>query len=207
MPALPNISLESLPPRERILHTAHELFYAHGTHSVGIDLIIARAHVSKVTFYRQFPSKHELILAYLQLRHDIWMDWFDRRLTQAEGQQDAADILADTLLEWFSEPHYRGCAFLNSACESAPMEADILARVQQHKQAMTRRIAQLIGPNRAGMEEILSLLVDGAIVHAQYEADPAKTADTLRRALTLLLVPACAPSDAGPPAQTRQTRR
>lgn len=206
MPALPDIPLETLPPRERILRTAHDLFYAHGLQSVGVDLIIARAQVSKVTFYRQFPSKHELILAYLQLRHELWLAWFDQRLTHADGTQNAADILADTLLEWFSEPHFRGCAFLNSACESAPPEADILARVQQHKHAMTQRIAQLIGQDRAGMEDILSLLVDGAIVHAQYEAEPARTADTVRRALNLLLAPACVPNDAGPPARTRRTR-
>ncbi|HRL20776.1 TetR/AcrR family transcriptional regulator [Alcaligenes sp. SDU_A2] len=205
MPELAPVPLDSLPPRERILRTAHDLFYAQGTHAVGVDLIIARSRVSKVTFYRQFPSKHALILAYLTLRHEVWMDWFDQRLTQARHGQLAADRLADTLLEWFTEHHYRGCAFINSACESAPLQADIQALVQQHKRAMTERIARLVGPEQAGVADMLGLLVDGAIVHAQFEANPAQTAHTLRRALSVLLARACAPNDAAPPAQTKQT--
>ena len=59
----------ALPPRERILRTAHDLFYRDGIRATGIDRVIAESGVAKVTFYRQFPSKDDLVLAYLDFRH------------------------------------------------------------------------------------------------------------------------------------------
>ncbi|WP_394700542.1 TetR/AcrR family transcriptional regulator [Thiomicrorhabdus sp.] len=65
-----------LPARERILLTAHDLFYREGIRATGIDRLIREAGVTKVTFYRHFPSKNDLILAFLHYRHQRWMDWF-----------------------------------------------------------------------------------------------------------------------------------
>ncbi len=62
--------------RDRILQTAHDLFYRDGIRATGIDRIIAEAQVTKVTFYRHFPSKNALVGAYLDYRHALWMGWF-----------------------------------------------------------------------------------------------------------------------------------
>mgnify|MGYP000526508498 CR=1 FL=1 len=59
-------NLAAMGVRERILHTAHALFYREGIRATGIDRITGEAHVTKVTFYRQFPSKHDLVAAYLE---------------------------------------------------------------------------------------------------------------------------------------------
>ena len=75
-------SLESLPPRERILVAAHGLFYAEGIRATGVDRIIERSSVSKVTFYRQYASKDDLIRAYLDYRHERWISWFQASLAQ-----------------------------------------------------------------------------------------------------------------------------
>ena len=63
--------------RDKILRTAHALFYSTGFKATGVDTLIKEAKVTKVTFYRHFPSKSLLILAYLHYRHDIWLIWFE----------------------------------------------------------------------------------------------------------------------------------
>ena len=67
---------QDLPARDRLLHTAHALFYRDGIRATGIDRVIAESGVTKVTFYRHFPSKNDLICAYLEYRHTGWMAWF-----------------------------------------------------------------------------------------------------------------------------------
>ena len=99
-----------LPPRQRILLTAHDLFYRDGVRATGIDRIISESGVAKVTFYRHFPSKNELIEAFLAYRHEQWLSWFSQSLTQyVEQFGDVLPALVPCLEEWFSDPHYRGC--------------------------------------------------------------------------------------------------
>ena len=161
-------STDWLPPRERILVAAHALFYAEGIRATGIDRIIERASVSKVTFYRQFPGKDALIRAYLDYRHARWMSWFQTTLGAAVSRgTPAADALAATLRGWFRQPDFRGCAFLNAAAELGSTAPEILEVVRQHKRDMASLLDQLLdgGARRVGRK--LSLLIDGAIVHAQ----------------------------------------
>ena len=66
--------------RDKILLTAHDLFYSTGFRATGVDTLIKEAKVTKVTFYRHYPSKSLLILAYLHYRHEIWINWFEATL-------------------------------------------------------------------------------------------------------------------------------
>src|ERR1700761_9011750 len=84
--------------RDRILLTAHDLFYGEGIRATGIDRVIAASGVTKVTFYRHFPSKNDLILAYLDLRHGRWMDWFNGALERHGGAAKGADSGAGALV-------------------------------------------------------------------------------------------------------------
>jgi AcrR family transcriptional regulator len=68
--------ISELSARESILLTAHDSFYANGIRATGIDRIIKQAKVTKVTFYRHFPSKNNLIIAFLAYRYQRWMNWF-----------------------------------------------------------------------------------------------------------------------------------
>ena len=166
------------PPRERILRTAHDLFYREGIRATGIDRVIAESGVAKLTFYRQFASKDDLVLAFLDFRHERWMAWFTGALARHGG--DVAAI-APTLAEWFAGEDYRGCAFLNSVGELGPALPAVVAAARRHKQDMTAAIARLMapGPGRARTARALALAVDGAIVQAQYLASPAAAVDAL----------------------------
>src|SRR5260221_4859801 len=96
--------------RDRILHTAHRLFYAHGIRATGIDRVIAEAGVTKVTFYRHFPSKNALICAFLDYRHQRWMAWFIEALQRhgSASQGRGLDALVPALAEWFPDGSFHG---------------------------------------------------------------------------------------------------
>lgn len=161
-------SFASLPPRERILVAAHELFYSEGIRATGVDRIIDRSSVSKVTFYRQYASKDELIRAYLDYRHQGWMSWFKGSLAQeSRDGASAVEALLRTLRGWFGQPHFRGCAFLNAAAELGSTEPEILEVVRQHKKEMACVLDELFASHAVSAGQSLSLAVDGAIVHVQ----------------------------------------
>lgn len=167
-----------LPARERILRTAHDLFYAEGLRATGIDRVIAEAGVTKVTFYRHFPSKNDLILAYLNLRHEQWMTWFTEALARHGGASAGAQALPPAMKEWFSGQAlggFRGCAFLNGVSEIGPAIPAVVETTRQHKRQMTDAIEALLPPSdrRRRKAEALAIAVDGAIVQAQYSGDPA----------------------------------
>lgn len=171
--------------RERILLTAHDLFYRHGIRATGIDRVIAESVVTKTTFYRHFPSKHALILAFLDYRHQRWMEWFDAAL-QRNG--DNLDALPTSLQEWLTGEDYRGCAFLNSVTELAEELPQVLEITRQHKQQMVERIGRLLPASRRRMRDAhsLALVVDGAIVHAQFEANVVAVIRDVKRMVRLL---------------------
>jgi AcrR family transcriptional regulator len=162
-------STNDATPRERILRAAHDLFYREGIRATGIDRVIALSGVAKLTFYRQFASKDELVLAFLEVRHQRWMAWFVEALARHGGTPAA---IAPTLAEWFSSDDYRGCAFLNSVGELGPALPAVLEAARRHKKEMTAAVARLMrpAPGRARRARALALAIDGAIVQAQYLA-------------------------------------
>lgn len=160
---------------ERILQTAHDLFYRDGIRATGIDKIIKHAGVTKVTFYRHFPSKDDLVRAFLKFRHERWMGWFSDSLAREMAvKHDFATALCTTLNEWFCDESFRGCAFINTAVELAGALPESLTMAQNHKQKMTDVLAQYLGDSEIGRHkaEMTAMLIDGAIVKAQREQQP-----------------------------------
>ena len=107
--------------RDRILDTAFRLFYARGLRAVGVDTIIAESGVAKATFYRHFPAKDDLILAYLDKVDHVWTAQL-QAAAHAAGPEPADQLvgLFDALTTACRRPGYRGCAFINAAAETAP---------------------------------------------------------------------------------------
>ena len=116
--------IADLPPaknsaaRERLLETAARIFYAEGINTVGVQRIVEEAGVTLATFYRHFPSKQDLVLAYLQSVHD---DFESRATAAQEAAKKPADVLTsigNNITAQLTEPGFRGCAFINAAQSS-----------------------------------------------------------------------------------------
>ncbi|MEE4485298.1 TetR/AcrR family transcriptional regulator [Serratia ficaria] len=184
-----SIAPKAPPARQRILLTAHDLFYRKGIRATGIDRIIKESGVTKVTFYRHFPSKNELIQAFLNYRHQQWLAWFSgslaRHVAQSGGLLSALPLCLE---EWFGDPHYRGCAFINTAVELADMLPESLRLAQQHKRQMADEIARHLpeGPEQQPRAAMLAMLIDGAIVKVQIERQPQEALRLLKEMLQTL---------------------
>ncbi len=164
----------TLPARQKILLAAHDLFYRDGVRATGVDKVIAQAHVTKVTFYRHFPSKNDLVLAFLEYRHQLWLSWFRAALRRHGGAPGGGlRPLLPALAEWFSQPEFRGCAFINIAAEISD-EAEYMTLCRCHKQDMLAVIGELPAltcPNRAAIAAAAGVAVDGSIVKTQIDGD------------------------------------
>lgn len=158
--------------RERILRTAHDLFYREGIRATGIDRIIAQAHVTKVTFYRHFPSKNDLVAAYLDYRHEQWMSWFRAALASApQNSEFPLGPVVSALKEWFETPDYRGCAFVNGVVELDGVATWVAEVSLRHKQDMISAIAAQLpsGKEYTTIAQAAAIVIDGAIVRVQME--------------------------------------
>ena len=172
--------------RDRILSTAHDLFYRYGVRATGIDRVIADSGVTKVTFYRHFPSKNDLVCAFLEYRHQRWLSWFNDALAH-HGQDIHA--LVPALTEWFQKKEFRGCAFINTVGELAGDLPQVVDIARRHKDDMTTVIANLLPPSRQRNElsSAIAVAIDGAIVRAQYEATPKHALRAVSRIIDALI--------------------
>ena len=164
-----DVSAESIPKvsaRERILLTAHDLFYRDGIRATGVDRIIATSRVTKVTFYRDYPSKNNLIIAFLDYRHQLWMEWFQLALLRHGSSVEA---IVPALQEWFADPGYRGCAFINTLGEMGASIPETANQFRRHKAAMRELIENLLpaGLEQTDTAEAIALGIDGAVVRAE----------------------------------------
>ncbi|MGE7137662.1 TetR/AcrR family transcriptional regulator [Luteibacter sp. NPDC031894] len=168
---MPSKSSATLPARQRILETANRLFYREGLRATGIDRIIAESGVAKMSFYRHFPAKRDLIVAFLETRHKEWMAWFrtdvESRLTKRGA---GLEVIADVLETWFAQPDFRGCTFMNSVAEAASEEPAIAGVVTEHETELgdyIQELAQRLGlSNPKRVREAVMVVIQGSVVRA-----------------------------------------
>ncbi|WP_030264970.1 TetR/AcrR family transcriptional regulator [Streptomyces sp. NRRL B-24484] len=166
--------MDQAEARTRLLDAAGQLFYERGIQAVGVDQIRTASGVSLKRFYQLFPSKSDLVLAYLQRRDARWLD----SLTGFADARPAGDgrILAvfDWLHAWFGEPDFRGCAFLNAFGEIGATDPAAAAAVRAHKAALRDYLGGLL--RLAGRPESLLdplfLLAEGAMTTAAVTGSP-----------------------------------
>jgi AcrR family transcriptional regulator len=120
--------------RERISQAAYELFSRDGTQSVGIDAVIAHAGAAKMTLYRNFRSKDELILDFLRRREQLWTREWLQAEAQKRGHTPQARLLAifEVFGEWFADPDFDGCAFLTTMIEIKDPDSPVRQASVQH---------------------------------------------------------------------------
>ena len=192
-PTVPDTS--SPTARARILHSAHDLFYREGIRATGVDRIIAESGVAKLTFYRHFPSKNDLIVAYLEYRHQRWMGWFADALARHGG---GAGAIVPAVAEWFRDPHYRGCAFINTVGELGATLPAVVEITRRHKDEATEVLAGVLPASRQRMElaQAIAMAIDGAIVRAQFDLAPDAALASLDRVIRSLLATKTEPRSA-----------
>jgi AcrR family transcriptional regulator len=105
--------------RERILHTAYDLFAHNGIRAVGVDRIVAESGVAKTTLYRHFGSKDDLVVAALALRETLWSrEWLQREIELRGGSATERLLgIFDLFGEWFRTDDYEGCLFMRTLLE------------------------------------------------------------------------------------------
>lgn len=165
--AVPDAGAEDL--RERVLQCASDLFYREGVRAVGVDLIVERAGVAKTSLYRYFPTKDDLIAAFLKREDlDFWSHW---DAAVARGAGDPHRELGEQL-KWIAErlrrENYRGCPQLNVAAEFPDPHHPARRVATAHKTELCRRFTEMArrlrarAPERLGLE--LAMLINGAFV-------------------------------------------
>ena len=120
--------------RERLSRAAYELFSREGVRAVGVDAVIARAGTAKMTLYRNFPSKDDLILEFLRRREQIWTrEWLEAEsLRRGETPRDQLLAIFDVFAEWFSRPDFEGCSFLTTMIEINDREHPVHQAAIEH---------------------------------------------------------------------------
>lgn len=165
--------IEPLSARERIMETAERLFLQEGFRATGIDRIIAESGVAKMSLYRHFPSKNDLIATFLDARHEQWMAWFQQETEARLAKRADLDVLADVLASWFTTGTYRGCAFINLVAESGVETGDaaLMQKAVAHKADLATYLAGLakrLGYARPkAIAEEAMVCVEGMIVRYQ----------------------------------------
>lgn len=173
------------PMRDRLLEAASELFYAEGLRAVSVDKIIEHAGTTKVTFYRHFKSKDDLVVAYLERTAVQEREAIDGAIASSNGDvDDGLRLLSEQFERMACGPGFRGCAFTNAAAEypdaDSPIRRVIRAQRDWTRKTFERLLAPLGLPDPAAVADDLTMLRHGALV-AAYIGDPSTVAASFLR--------------------------
>jgi len=189
----PAATIDDDAAREAVLRAADHVFYAHGVAGTGMAEVRDEAGVSLRRLYGLYPSKGDLVAAWLRERHATWMAWFAASVERRRAK-GVVPLLAvfDAIAEWASTPGYRGCAFLNTAAETTEIDDAHRAIIAGHKRELIGYLAGLArdsGHRRAReLGETIAVLIDGAIVESAVLSSPRPVAAARRAAAQLLEV-------------------
>jgi AcrR family transcriptional regulator len=175
--------------RERILDTAYELFSCRGVRSVGVDELIEHAGVAKATLYRHFPSKDELVLAFLERRERRWtLDWVEAEARRG-GSTPEEQLLAifDAFDGWFRRDDFEACSFINVMLEMGPDHPAGRASIQhlENIRSIVQRLAEEAGlRDPDSFARSWHILMKGSIVSAaEGDTEAAQRAKSMARCL------------------------
>src|SRR5499427_7269834 len=156
----------------RIFNAACDLFYKKGIRAVGVEAIAEKAHATKMSLYRTYPSKDELVAQYLRRASEIaWQRW-DQRLARYPGDpRKQLSVLFSELTDHTSDPSSRGCAMANAAVELTDPDHPGRKIIEEHKAEVRSRLLRLctdVGArDAAALADGLFLLMEGAFSSMQ----------------------------------------
>jgi AcrR family transcriptional regulator len=177
------------PASERVLDTAYELFSGRGIRDVGIDELIERAGVAKATLYRHFPSKEDLVVAFLERREQRWTLGFVEAEASSRGATPEEQLLAifDAFDEWFRREDFEACSFINTLLEMGAQHPAGKASIRhlQNIRSLVRRLADEAGlRDTDSFARSFHILMKGSIISAaEGDLDAAHCAKAMARSL------------------------
>jgi AcrR family transcriptional regulator len=163
--------------RERIVHTAYQLFTRRGVRAVSMDEVIARATVAKATLYRHFPTKDDLVLAVLERRDQLWTYDLIEAQSRRRGDTPEEQLLAifDVLHDWFNQrDDYDGCSFIKVLLEMGathPAGQACIAYMANFRTIVRQRALAAGLLKTDEFARSFHILIKGAIISAN-EGDP-----------------------------------
>ncbi|MDT7683858.1 MAG: hypothetical protein QOG57_4168 [Pseudonocardiales bacterium] len=164
--------------RERLLATASALFYREGIRAVGVERILAEAPATRATFYRHFPSKEDLVVAYLRGVDTHIRAGVQAAIEAAPSPADALRAIGTAVADALAEPGFRGCAFLKAAAEYPDPDDRVHQAVLEHRAwyaaTLTELFAQVFGtsprrPNPEHAARHFVMMRDGAMSGAHLD--------------------------------------
>ncbi|KLU20129.1 TetR family transcriptional regulator [Caballeronia mineralivorans PML1(12)] len=164
--------MDGATAQEQLLDAAEDLFYRDGIRAISVDAVVERAGVNKMSVYRQFSSKDDLVVAYLRRMDARFRERIERSIAKHPGEPAHALVQSITdLVERASNPDYRGCPFVNVACEFADREHPARVSVACNKEYLMARLLELSTAAGAAdpqlLADSLALLVEGVYATSQ----------------------------------------
>lgn len=162
-------------PRTRLLRTASDLFYREGIHSIGVDRLVGAADVTRATFYRHFPSKEDLVEAYLAAE-DAGIRTMFAAVADVAEPRERLRLLIEGLAVDIQHNHTRGCPFINASAEYPDPRSAVRQTVAAHRAWFRSTLEQLLtdagSPDPAAGAAELVLLRDAAMVGGYLDGWP-----------------------------------
>jgi AcrR family transcriptional regulator len=161
-----------LRAKERILAAAYDLFSRHGIRAVGIDAIIEKSGVARMTLYRHFTCKEQLVLAFLEQRARFWASgWLQEEIMRrAQSPRERLLAIFDVFGEWFRVEGFEGCTFINVMLETPDRDDKVRRASVDYLGKIREFLAQLAGDagirDRDGFARKWHILMKGSIVAA-----------------------------------------
>lgn len=153
--------------RDRLLRTASAIFYAKGINSVGVEEIVSEARVTRATFYRHFPSKEDLIVAYLKAADDAVRAQVNAIVEHQQPAQDTIREIAAWIVGQIKSSDFRGCAFLNAAAEYPDAGSRVHKAVLEHRawfqKVVQAELERLRGEPAEAGAQFFVMIRDGAM--------------------------------------------
>jgi AcrR family transcriptional regulator len=152
--------------KNKILNVATDLFQTRGINTTGVDTIVAVAGTTKMTLYKYFGSKEDLILETLKQSHLDFQNWLNERLSQKKPDEKIKKLF-DFIEEWITDPSFRGMGFIKASAEfpneESPVHQLSSAQSRQFKQFITSLAQEANIKDAEGLALQLSLLFEGAV--------------------------------------------
>ncbi len=190
MPVAKGGSIDPAATRAKVLAAAAELFYERGVNGVGVNEIAARAEASKLSIYRYFSSKENLVESMLATHSDRIHDWLRRKTATAPAGPERVLAIFDLLMGWFAEQNYHGCTVLNTMIDTRGEQEGVRAIAREHlrryRDLLEERLVEA-GVEHPGMlSRQLLLLIEGVTMVTTVDGDDGAGADARAAASALI---------------------